>query len=68
MPFWRISMECLSGERTKAIWPSRGGRLMVTDMNLWNPLFLAGEYRRRKRAAAENAAFAREQNFGAILL
>lgn len=43
-----------------------GGRLMVTDMNLWNPLFLAGEYRRRKRATAENAAFARVQNFRAM--
>src|SRR5690349_19089168 len=29
-PFCRSSMECLSGERTKAICPSRGGRLMVT--------------------------------------
>jgi hypothetical protein len=30
LPFCRISMECLSGERTKAMLPSRGGRLMVT--------------------------------------
>ena len=29
-PFCSNSMECRSGERTKAIWPSRGGRLMVT--------------------------------------
>lgn len=29
-PFWRSSIECLSGERTKAMTPSRGGRLMVT--------------------------------------
>src|SRR5947209_10261840 len=29
-PFCSSSIECLSGERTKAIWPSRGGRLMVT--------------------------------------
>jgi hypothetical protein len=28
-PFCKISIECRSGERTKAIWPSRGGRLMV---------------------------------------
>ena len=28
-PFCRSSIECRSGERTKAIWPSRGGRLMV---------------------------------------
>src|SRR5665647_2403537 len=29
-PFCKSSMECLSGERTKAMTPSRGGRLMVT--------------------------------------
>ena len=29
-PFCNSSMECWSGERTKAITPSRGGRLMVT--------------------------------------
>ena len=29
-PFCKSSMECLSGERTNAIMPSRGGRLMVT--------------------------------------
>ena len=29
-PFCRISMEMLSGERTKAMRPSRGGRLIVT--------------------------------------
>ena len=29
-PFCSSSIDCLSGERTKAIWPSRGGRLMVT--------------------------------------
>src|SRR5215469_17038792 len=29
-PFCRSSIECLSGERTKAILPSRGGRLIVT--------------------------------------
>ena len=28
--FWISSIEILSGVRTKAIWPSRGGRLMVT--------------------------------------
>jgi hypothetical protein len=30
LPFCRSSMECLSGERTNAMTPSRGGRLMVT--------------------------------------
>lgn len=29
-PFCKISIECRSGERTKAMLPSRGGRLMVT--------------------------------------
>ncbi len=29
-PFCSSSIECLSGERTKAMTPSRGGRLMVT--------------------------------------
>ena len=29
-PFWRSSTEILSGERMKAIFPSRGGRLMTT--------------------------------------
>jgi hypothetical protein len=29
-PFWISSIEMLSGVRMKAIWPSRGGRLMVT--------------------------------------
>src|SRR5438874_13627102 len=28
-PFCSNSIDCRSGERTKAIWPSRGGRLMV---------------------------------------
>jgi hypothetical protein len=31
-PFCKSSIECLSGERTKAITPSRGGRLMVTPV------------------------------------
>ena len=30
VPFCKSSIDCLSGERTKAIMPSRGGRLMVT--------------------------------------
>ncbi len=36
-PFCRISMEMLSGERMKAICPSRGGRLMVmpASRNRW---------------------------------
>src|SRR5947199_232423 len=30
LPFCNSSIECLSGERTNAITPSRGGRLIVT--------------------------------------
>lgn len=30
-PFCNSSIECKSGERTKAMLPSRGGRLMVTS-------------------------------------
>ena len=33
-PSCRISIEMLSGERTKAMWPSRGGRLMVTPASI----------------------------------
>ena len=33
-PFCRSSKEMLSGERTKAMWPSRGGRLMVTPLSI----------------------------------
>ena len=29
-PFCKSSMDCLSGERTNAMVPSRGGRLIVT--------------------------------------
>ncbi len=32
-PFWISSIEMPSGERTKAMWPSRGGRLMTTPMS-----------------------------------
>src|SRR5215475_10330126 len=31
-PFCNSSIECRSGERTKAMLPSRGGRLMVTPI------------------------------------
>ena len=33
-PFCKSSMEMSSGEHTKAMWPSRGGRLMVTPASL----------------------------------
>jgi pimeloyl-ACP methyl ester carboxylesterase len=32
--FWSSSTETPSGERTKAMWPSRGGRLMVTPLSI----------------------------------
>ncbi len=32
-PFCNSSIDCLSGERTNAITPSRGGRLMVTPIS-----------------------------------
>ena len=38
-PFCRSSIEMLSGERTKAMCPSRGGRLMVTPASIsWRHL------------------------------
>ncbi len=43
-----------------------GGQLMITDMNLWNPLFFLSEWRRRKRAAQTNPQFAHAQNFRAM--
>ena len=36
-PACRISIEISSGERTKAMWPSRGGRLIVTPLSLSFP-------------------------------
>ena len=33
-PFWKSSMEMLSGVRMKAMCPSRGGRLMVTPPSM----------------------------------
>jgi SAM-dependent methyltransferase len=44
-----------------------GGQVMISDMNLWNPLFLFGEWRRRERAKRVNAAFAQNADFGAML-
>ena len=39
------------------------GQVMITDMNLINPLFFAREFLRRKRAQAVNPAFGREADF-----
>ncbi len=33
-PFCRISIEMPSGERTNAMWPSRGGRLIMTPLSI----------------------------------
>ncbi len=40
--------------------------MMVSDMNLWNPLFLVGEYRRRQQAAKNNPSFAVAHNFNGM--
>lgn len=40
-----------------------GGCIMVTDMNLLNPLFLFKEWKRRQKGKEECAEFARHANF-----
>jgi SAM-dependent methyltransferase len=40
-----------------------GGKVIITDMNLLNPLFLFNEWRRRKKALSESHEFARHANF-----
>ncbi len=40
-----------------------GGEVMVTDMNLLNPLFLVQEWRRRRRLSARSAEFARRASY-----
>ena len=45
-----------------------GGEIMITDMNLLNPLFLVREWRRRRQAKRHFPAFARHANFLAMLL
>jgi SAM-dependent methyltransferase len=44
-----------------------GGKVMVVDFNLLNPLFLWNEWRRRRRALRESRAFARENDFWAMV-
>ena len=44
-----------------------GGCIMVTDMNLLNPLFLFKEWRRRQRAKLTSPEFCRQANFWAML-
>lgn len=42
------------------------GEVMITDMNLLNPLFLWKEWRRRRTAAGKSPDFAREADFAAM--
>jgi SAM-dependent methyltransferase len=44
-----------------------GGQVMVTDMNLGNPWFLFGEWRRRQRAKVNNPEFAHEADFWSMV-
>lgn len=43
------------------------GRIMITDMNLLNPLFLVNERRRRRRHQAASPEFARHADFWAMM-
>jgi SAM-dependent methyltransferase len=43
-----------------------GGQVMLTDMNLLNPLFAFQEWRRRRRGARSGARFARQASFRAM--
>ena len=40
-----------------------GGQVMITDMNLFNPLFLIREWYRRQQAKKENVEFSLHSNF-----
>jgi SAM-dependent methyltransferase len=40
-----------------------GGKIMIVDFNLLNPLFLCTEWRRRRRALARSPEFARHADF-----
>jgi SAM-dependent methyltransferase len=44
-----------------------GGQVMVTDMNLGNPLFLFREWQRRQRAQTKNLKFARQADFWSMV-
>lgn len=43
-----------------------GGEIMVSDMNLMNPLFLAGEWRRRRAAMCKSRAFREQADFAVM--
>jgi len=44
-----------------------GGAVMITDMNLWNPLFLYKEWRRRRRAATRHPELRQRLDFAAMV-
>jgi SAM-dependent methyltransferase len=44
-----------------------GGKIIVTDMNLRNPWFLFGEWRRRQRAKVNSPEFARWADFWSMV-
>mgnify|MGYP001001728139 CR=1 FL=1 len=44
-----------------------GGAVMITDMNILNPLFMFGEWKRRCRGRKRSADFAKNANFWAML-
>jgi len=44
-----------------------GGQIIVTDMNLFNPLFLIKEYYRRQQAKSESIEFALRSDFWAMV-
>jgi SAM-dependent methyltransferase len=44
-----------------------GGKLIITDMNLLNPLFAWGEWRRRRRAMRAYPEFAQQADFLAMV-
>ncbi len=43
------------------------GRVILTDMNLWNPLFLVKEWGRRRRNQMDSPEFARSADFLAMV-
>lgn len=44
-----------------------GGQVLVTDMNLGNPLFLYREWQRRQQAKAQSPEFARQTDFWSMV-
>lgn len=44
-----------------------GGSVMITDMNILNPVFMLGEWQRRRRAMKRSVAFSASANFLAMI-